>query len=161
MAKSSLMHLLKLATRQVAMEGAPKRPPWKALVTMRSAVATCSLAVQPRPQASLSPSRGPRMRPMRKSRLSARGSPAWPPPTSGGVASRTSVSFGARLSTRTPLVEIRQMADGRFRLIFANGAGTFDHVYDRVILTIPFAVMRAAVDFAKAGFSPLTRRHRR
>ncbi len=47
------------------------------------------------------------------------------------------------------------MADGRFRLIFANGAGTFDHVYDRVILTIPFAVMRAAVDFAKAGFSPL------
>jgi len=47
------------------------------------------------------------------------------------------------------------MADGRFRLILANGAGTFDHVYDRVILTIPFAVMRAAVDFAKAGFSPL------
>jgi monoamine oxidase len=62
---------------------------------------------------------------------------------------------GARLHTGTPLVAIRRMSDERFRLTFAQSSGYFDRAYDRVILTIPFSVMRVAVDFSRAGFSAL------
>ncbi|HEY1962877.1 MAG TPA: NAD(P)/FAD-dependent oxidoreductase, partial [Rhizomicrobium sp.] len=63
--------------------------------------------------------------------------------------------IGARLISATALVAIRQLSDGRFRLTFAQGANQFDKVYDRVILALPFSVMRVAVDFGKAGFRPL------
>jgi monoamine oxidase len=63
--------------------------------------------------------------------------------------------IGARLISATALVAIAQLSDGRFRLTFAQGANQFDKVYDRVILALPFSVMRVAVDFSNAGFRPL------
>ena len=63
--------------------------------------------------------------------------------------------IGARLISATALVAIKQLSDGRFRLTFAQGANQFDKVYDRVILALPFSVMRVAVDFGRAGFRPL------
>jgi monoamine oxidase len=59
------------------------------------------------------------------------------------------------VTTGTPLVAIRVMADGRLRLTFANSTSMFERSYDRVILAIPFSVMRVAVDFEQAGFRPL------
>jgi len=63
--------------------------------------------------------------------------------------------LGTRLSTATPLIAIRKLDDGRLRLTFSRASGSFDRVYDRVILTIPFSVMRVGVDFSRAGFSAL------
>lgn len=71
------------------------------------------------------------------------------------IATILANEVGARLHTATPLVAIRRMSDGRLRLTFAQASGLFDRVYDRVILTIPFSVMRVAVDFRRAGFRPL------
>lgn len=71
------------------------------------------------------------------------------------IATIIANDLGARLFSATVLVAIRQLSDGRFRLTFAQAANQFDRVYDRVILAIPFSVMRVGVDFSKAGFSPL------
>ena len=71
------------------------------------------------------------------------------------IATIIANKLGGRLFSATALEAIRQLADGRFRLSFAQASHRFDRVYDRVILAIPFSVMRAAVDFSKAGFSPL------
>ena len=62
---------------------------------------------------------------------------------------------GARLQTATPLLAVTRLFDGRMRLTFARDTGSFDRVYDRVILAIPFSVMRIAVDFGAAGFRKL------
>lgn len=71
------------------------------------------------------------------------------------IATIIGAELGARLISATALSAIRTMADGRISLTFTQGANTFDRVYDRVILALPFAVMRAAVDFSKARFSDL------
>ena len=63
--------------------------------------------------------------------------------------------LGARLHTGTRLVAIQQRHDERVRLTFRQSGNVFDRLYDRVILTVPFSVMRRAVDFSKAGFRPL------
>jgi monoamine oxidase len=52
------------------------------------------------------------------------------------------------------LVAIRENADGTYRLSFANGAsGTFD----KVVMAIPFSILRSSVDIRSAGFKPLKR----
>lgn len=71
------------------------------------------------------------------------------------IATLIANDIGARLISATVLVAIRRLSDGRVRLTFAQAASQFDRVYDRVILAIPFSVMRVGVDFSKAGFSPL------
>lgn len=55
----------------------------------------------------------------------------------------------------TALTALTRLDDGRLRLTLARDAATRDAVFDRVILALPFAVMRAAVDHARAGFRPL------
>jgi len=71
------------------------------------------------------------------------------------IATLLANEIGTRLFTATALIAIRKLADGRFRLTFARSSGGFDRVYDRVILALPFSVMRVAVDFSKAGFRRL------
>lgn len=57
--------------------------------------------------------------------------------------------------TAAPLVAIASLPDGKVRLSFKRDSGVGDLVYDRVILALPFSVMRAAVDYRQAGFRPL------
>lgn len=71
------------------------------------------------------------------------------------IATLIANDIGARLISATALIAMKQLSDGRFRLTFAQSSGQFDRVYDRVVLAIPFSVMRAGVDFSKAGFTPL------
>ncbi len=59
------------------------------------------------------------------------------------------------IETGTTLVAIRKRDDGRVVLTTAGGSGYRDTLFDRVVLALPFAVMRAAVDYARAGFQPL------
>jgi monoamine oxidase len=71
------------------------------------------------------------------------------------IATLIAAQLGARLHAATALVAIRKLSDGRLRLSFAQGGNTFDKVYDRVVLALPFSVMRVGVDYSKAGFSAL------
>jgi monoamine oxidase len=71
------------------------------------------------------------------------------------IATLLAKSLGDGIRTGTPLVAIATLPDGRVRLSFKRDSGVGDQVYDRVILTVPFAVMRARVDTKQAGFRPL------
>ncbi|WP_237480008.1 flavin monoamine oxidase family protein [Lichenibacterium dinghuense] len=70
-------------------------------------------------------------------------------PTLLGGLLGTAVQTGARLTA------IGLQADGRVRLTLARDGAVSDAVFDRVVLALPFSVMRAAVDFSRAGFSDL------
>jgi monoamine oxidase len=55
------------------------------------------------------------------------------------------------------LVAAATMADGRTRLTFATAGGPFEAVFDRVVMTVPFAVLRADVDITQLALSPRKR----
>jgi monoamine oxidase len=71
------------------------------------------------------------------------------------IATLLAKSLGDNIRTATPLVAIASLPDGKVRLSFKRDSGVGDIVYDRVIVAIPFSVMRVAVDYKQAGFRPL------
>jgi monoamine oxidase len=78
--------------------------------------------------------------------------------TRGGndqIATIIGQMLGARLQVATALTAIVRLPDGRYSLTFARDRGSFTRTYDRVILALPFSVMRVAVDFSRAGFRKL------
>ncbi len=64
-------------------------------------------------------------------------------------------ALAPHIQTGTALVAITQFGDGRVRLSLSRDSVVFDQVFDRVILALPFAVMRVGVDYSRAGFRPL------
>jgi monoamine oxidase len=64
-------------------------------------------------------------------------------------------ALGDKVRTSTPMVAITRLPDGRMRLSLKRDGALTDMVYDRVILALPFSVMRTSVDFKDAGFKPL------
>jgi monoamine oxidase len=52
------------------------------------------------------------------------------------------------------LVAVKRNADGSYRLSFRSGGGTSTVSADRVVLALPFSILRG-VDYSKAGFSPV------
>jgi monoamine oxidase len=60
--------------------------------------------------------------------------------------------LGSQITTNTPLTAIKLNRDGTYTLSFANGSGSFTRVADRVVLALPFSLLRS-VDFSKAGFN--------
>jgi monoamine oxidase len=57
------------------------------------------------------------------------------------------------ISLATELVAIA--ANGtRFDLWFSKGGSTYKRTYDRVVLALPFSILRSSVDYKKAGFEP-------
>jgi monoamine oxidase len=71
------------------------------------------------------------------------------------IPTRLAKALDDRISTAAALVAIARQPDGRFRLTFKRDTGLADMVYDRVILAVPFSILRASVDFGEAGFRPL------
>ena len=57
------------------------------------------------------------------------------------------VTFGSEL------VAIRLRADGSYTLAFRQGSTTRTVAADRVILALPFSILRSSVDISQAGFS--------
>ena len=55
----------------------------------------------------------------------------------------------------TALTAVTRLGDGRLRLTLTRDGAVRDAVFDRVVLALPFAVLRDAVDHARAGFRPL------
>jgi monoamine oxidase len=56
------------------------------------------------------------------------------------------------ISLSTKMTAIGQNPDGTYTLTFNGPSGTFTQVFDRVILTLPFSVLRG-LTFSAAGFS--------
>lgn len=64
-------------------------------------------------------------------------------------------SLGDDLHMASALVAVTALPDSKIRLSFKRDSGARDAVYDRVILALPFSVMRARVDCRQAGFRGL------
>jgi monoamine oxidase len=74
------------------------------------------------------------------------------------IATLLAKSLGDGIHTGMPLVAIAALPDGRLRLSFKRDGGVADMTFDRVILTVPFSVMRARVDYRQAKFGELKTR---
>ena len=67
-----------------------------------------------------------------------------------------SAAISGQIEVAHVLESIRLAADGRrYSLTFRTGSGTKPVVADRVVLALPFSMLRSSVNYAKAGFEPL------
>jgi monoamine oxidase len=71
------------------------------------------------------------------------------------ITARLAERLAGRITTGSQLVAIRVTAGGRWELTFRQGLSTKTVTADRVVLALPFAIMRASVDFSRAGFERL------
>jgi monoamine oxidase len=71
------------------------------------------------------------------------------------VTERLTRELDGQVMLRSELVEIKRLDDGAYRLILDGDGGTKAVRAARVVLAIPFAVMRESVDFSAAGFDPV------
>jgi monoamine oxidase len=71
------------------------------------------------------------------------------------VSSRLATSLVGHITTGAELVAIRRTSTGAFTLTFRRGAGTTTATADKVVLALPFSILRRSVDLSQAGFSPL------
>jgi monoamine oxidase len=53
------------------------------------------------------------------------------------------------------LTAIRRNSDGTYTLTFKSGKTSRDVAADRVVMAIPFSILRSSVDTSRAGFKPL------
>jgi monoamine oxidase len=71
------------------------------------------------------------------------------------IPARLAQQLGGQITTGSQLVAIRVTAGGRWELTFMQGLATKTVTADRVVLALPFSIMRASVDFSRAGFERL------
>jgi monoamine oxidase len=69
------------------------------------------------------------------------------------ITDRLAVALGDRVRLGSRLESIAREADGTWTLGFVEGTRRVDVPADRVVLTIPFSVLRT-LDYARAGFTP-------
>jgi monoamine oxidase len=71
------------------------------------------------------------------------------------IPARLADRLAGQITTGSELVGIRQTAAGRWELTFRQGSGSKTITADRVVLALPFSIMRRSVDFRRAGFGAL------
>lgn len=74
------------------------------------------------------------------------------------IVQRLGAALDGQIEPGAALVAIQRTAAGRVTLTFARGAGgTFAVTADRVVLAVPFSILRASVDLEGAGFDEVKR----
>jgi monoamine oxidase len=68
------------------------------------------------------------------------------------IPARLVDALQGQIRTGSELVAIRRNSDGSYRLTFSSGGSTSTVTADRVVLALPFSILRD-VDYGKAGFS--------
>ena len=68
------------------------------------------------------------------------------------ITARLAAALSGQVTTGSALTSVRRNADGSYRLAFQSGLSTSAVTADRVVLALPFSILRT-IDFAKAGFS--------
>jgi monoamine oxidase len=70
------------------------------------------------------------------------------------IPTRMAAALQGQITTGSELVAIRRAGDGSWTLSFRQGSTTRSVSADRVVMAIPFSILRSSVDISKAGFSP-------
>ena len=71
------------------------------------------------------------------------------------IAARLADQLAGQIEPNSALVAIRQNSNGSYTLTFDTAGTTRDVVVDKVVLALPFTMLRTRVDFSRAGFRPL------
>jgi monoamine oxidase len=73
------------------------------------------------------------------------------------IPARLASALAGQIMLGSELVAIRLNSDGGYRLTFMEGGSTRTVVADRVVLALPFSILRDSVNLSRAGFSSLKR----
>jgi monoamine oxidase len=73
------------------------------------------------------------------------------------VPERLEAALDGQITFNSELVAIRRNSDGTYNLSMRQGATTRTVVADRVVLALPFSILRSSVNISRAGFSGLKR----
>jgi monoamine oxidase len=68
-----------------------------------------------------------------------------------GLAAR----LAGQITTGSELVAVRLSSTGTYTLTFRQSSGTKTVIADRVVLALPFSILRSSVDLSRAGFERL------
>ena len=68
------------------------------------------------------------------------------------ITDALAAAVAGQVTMRSELVAIALTSGGRYSLTFRQGAGTKVVTADRVVLALPFSILRRSVDWSKAGF---------
>ena len=71
------------------------------------------------------------------------------------ITDRLAARLAGQITTGSELVAVRRNATGTFTLTFAQQTATKTVTADKVVLALPFSILRSSVDLTKAGFEPL------
>jgi monoamine oxidase len=73
------------------------------------------------------------------------------------IPARLAAALSGQITLGSRLVAVRRSNDGTYTLTFRQGGSTRTVVADRVVLALPFSILRSSVDLTRAGFSSLKR----
>jgi len=71
------------------------------------------------------------------------------------LTARLADGLAGQITTGSQLTAIRVTAAGRWELTFRQGASTKTITADRVVLALPFSILRTSVNFSRAGWERL------
>jgi monoamine oxidase len=72
------------------------------------------------------------------------------------IVQRLATALGSQIVKNSALVAIRQNSNNTYALTFQRpDLTTFPVTADRVVLALPFSILRSSVDYKSAGFKPL------
>jgi monoamine oxidase len=74
------------------------------------------------------------------------------------IPQRLAARLQGQITLGSALVSIKRSADGTYALAFDQGGRTRQVAADKVVLAMPFSILRSSVDYAKAGFNEVKRR---
>jgi monoamine oxidase len=71
------------------------------------------------------------------------------------ITDRLAAKLAGQITSGSELIAVRRNSSGTFTLTFAQASDTKTVIADKVVLALPFSILRSSVDIAKAGFEPL------
>ena len=71
------------------------------------------------------------------------------------IPARMASTLAGQITTEAELVSIRRTSSGAYTLTFKRGSGTTTVAADKLVLALPFSILRLSVDLSRAGFSSL------
>ncbi len=71
------------------------------------------------------------------------------------IPTRLAAALPGQINTGQELIAIKQNTNGTYTLTFKSGKRMQDVTADKVILALPFSILRYSVDYSKAAFSDL------
>ena len=74
------------------------------------------------------------------------------------VPAGMAAALAGQITTGAELTAIRRTSSGAYMLTFRRSSGTTTVTADKLVLALPFSILRRSVDLSRAGFSALKRR---